>query len=527
MQLEDKAEKILNHLMQYLPHTFPSNLHKKLQKGHTIDIYCWKSQKNLRKEFTDMVDDMEAKGKEDTRLGDINSNGITQGTIWKQLLGFFFPILLGTFFQQLYNTVDAIVVGNILGKEALAAVGGGTGFAVSLLIGFFTGLSSGATVVISQYYGAKDEDRVHKAIHNAFALSLAGGVLVSVAGYITAEPLLKAISTPQDIMPLALRYMHIYFAGGLATVMYNMGAGIFRAFGDSKRPLYFLIAGCVLNIVLDIVFVGPLHMGVAGAAYATVLSQVLSLVLVIVFLRRRTDCCHLVYKDIRFERQMLGKTIYIGLPAGLQAVLYTISNLMIQASINGFGTNAAAAWAAYGKLDSLFWMIISAFGIAITTFVGQNYGAGQIERSKKGVRECLLMSLGATLVIEALYISLSRYGFMLFASDADVIDAGVGILNCIAPFYFTYILIEILSGAIRGTGKALMPTIFTVFGICVLRVLWLRIVPPIYGTLNSVMACYPATWIVTSLAFLVYYLFGNVYSQAKATAISKTDTPET
>lgn len=469
---------------------------------------------------------METKGK-DTRLGDINSNGITQGTIWKQLLGFFFPILLGTFFQQLYNTVDAIVVGNILGKEALAAVGGGTGFAVSLLIGFFTGLSSGATVVISQYYGAKDEDRVHKAIHNAFALSLAGGVLISVAGYITAEPLLKAISTPQDIMPLALRYMHIYFAGGLATVMYNMGAGIFRAFGDSKRPLYFLIAGCVLNIVLDIVFVGPLHMGVAGAAYATVLSQVLSLVLVIVFLRRRTDCCHLVYKDIRFERQMLGKTIYIGLPAGLQAVLYTISNLMIQASINGFGTNAAAAWAAYGKLDSLFWMIISAFGIAITTFVGQNYGAGQIERSKKGVRECLLLSLGATLVIEAIYISLSRYGFMLFASDADVIDAGVGILNCIAPFYFTYILIEILSGAIRGTGKALMPTIFTVFGICVLRVLWLRIVPPIYGTLNSVMACYPATWIVTSLAFLVYYLFGNVYSQAKATAISKTDTPET
>lgn len=456
--------------------------------------------------------------------GGITSNGITQGVIWRQLLGFFFPILLGSFFQQLYNTVDAIIVGNLLGKEALAAVGGGTGTIISLLIGFFTGLASGATVVISQYYGAQDEDRVHKAVHNAIALSIAGGVLVSVVGYATAKPLLKAIDTPDEIMPLALSYIHIYFAGGLATVMYNMGAGIFRAFGDSRRPLYFLVAGCLLNIVLDILFVGPMHMGVEGAAYATVLSQVLSLVLVAICLRRRNDCCRLVYRDIRFDGQMLGKTIYIGLPAGIQAVLYTISNLIIQASINGFGTNAAAAWAAYGKLDSLYWMTISAFGIAITTFVGQNYGAGQIERSKKGVRECLQMSFGATMTIEILYILFSRYGFMLFAQDADVIEIGVGILNAIAPFYFTYIFIEILSGAIRGTGKALMPTIFTIFGICILRVVWLQIVPKAYGTLNSVMACYPATWIVTSLAFLVYYRHGNIYGHAKGKERGKTKT---
>lgn len=446
---------------------------------------------------------------------DIRTNGITQGVIWRQLLGFFFPILLGTFFQQLYNTVDAVIVGNLLGKEALAAVGGGTGTITSLLIGFFTGLASGATVVISQYYGAQDEERVHKAIHNAFALSIVGGILISIAGFATARPLLEIIDTPQEIMPLALRYIHIYFAGGLVTVMYNMGAGIFRAFGDSRRPLYFLIAGCLLNIVLDIVFVGPLHMGVDGAAYATVLSQLLSLVLVVAFLRRRSDCCRLVFKDIRFDGPMLAKTIYIGLPAGIQAVLYTISNLIIQASINGFGTNAAAAWAAYGKLDSLFWMTISAFGLAITTFVGQNYGAGLIDRSKKGVRECLAMSLGATIVIETLYLLFSRYGFMLFSSDSDVIEVGVGILNAIAPFYFTYILIEVLSGAIRGTGKALMPTLFTVFGICILRVVWLQVIPPVYGTLTSVMACYPATWIVTSLAFLIYYRFGNVYGQPK------------
>lgn len=442
---------------------------------------------------------------------DANYNGITEGVIWKQLLNFFFPILLGTFFQQLYNTVDSVVVGNFLGKEALAAVGGGTSTVINLLIGFFTGLATGATVVISQYFGARDDVKVHEAIHDAVALSLVGGVIISVVGYLTAEPLLRLIDTPEDIMPLALSYIHIYFAGGIFIVMYNIGAGIFRAFGDSKSPLYFLIAGCLLNIVLDLLFVGPLHMGVEGAAYATVISQVFSLILVTISLRKKTDSCKLVYKDIKFEKNMLKKTIYIGLPAGLQSVLYTVSNLIIQAEINGFGTNAAAAWAAYGKLDCFFWMILQAFGIAITTFVGQNYGAGQIERSKKGVRTCLYMSFVTTLGIEAIYLAFSRYGFMLFVSDDEVINIGIQILNRIAPFYFTYIFIEILSGAIRGTGKSLVPTLITVFGICVLRMVWLAIVPPIYGTLSSVMACYPATWIVTSLAFFFYYEFGNIY----------------
>ena len=441
----------------------------------------------------------------------INYNGITEGVIWKQLLFFFFPILLGTFFQQLYNTVDTVIVGNFLGKEALAAVGGGTSTVINLLIGFFTGLASGATVVISQYFGAKDDENVHKSIHTAIALSLWGGIIISIAGYLTAEPLLRLIDTPEDIMPLALSYIHIYFAGGIFIVMYNIGAGIFRAFGDSKSPLYFLIAGCLLNIVLDLLFVGPLQLGVKGAAYATVLSQVFSLVLVTISLRRKKDCCKLIYKDIKFEKHMLKKTIYIGLPAGLQSVLYTVSNLIIQADINGFGTDAAAAWAAYGKLDCFFWMILQAFGIAITTFVGQNYGAGQIQRSKKGVRTCLYMTFGSTLAIEAIYLTFSRYGFMLFVSDTAVIDLGVGMLNCIVPFYFTYIFIEILSGAIRGTGKSLVPTLITVFGICVLRVIWLAIVPAKFGTINSVMLCYPVTWTVTSLAFFFYYKFGNIY----------------
>ena len=442
--------------------------------------------------------------------GSINTNGITQGVIWKQLLGFFFPIVFGTLFQQLYNTADAIIVGQMLGKQALAAVGGGTSTAINLLIGFFTGLASGATVIISQYYGAQDEDRVSLAIHSAAAIALYSGILVSVAGFFLSGPLLRAISTPDDIYPLALTYMRIYFGGGVVVVMYNMGSGIFRAFGDSKSPLYFLIAGCLVNIVLDIVLIGVFKMGVAGAAIATVISQVVSLLMVVLKLHRRTDCCRLEFRKIKADSFIMTKTLAIGLPAGIQSIMYSVSNLMIQSGVNGFGTNAAAAWAAYGKLDSLFWMIINAFGIAITTFVGQNYGAGLIDRAKRGVRECLALSLVFTMAMEVLYILLGRYGYLLFTTDEGVIETGEVVLMAIAPYLFTFICVEILSGAIRGTGKALIPTLFTVFGICGLRIAWLAVLP-MGNSLKGVVACYPVTWIFTSVLFIIYYLFGGVY----------------
>ena len=233
---------------------------------------------------------------------DIKANGITEGVIWKQLLSFFFPILLGTFFQQLYNTVDAIVVGQYLGKQALAAVGGGTGTAINLLIGFFTGLSSGATVIISQYFGAKDEEMVSKSIHTAIMLSIVGGIAIMILGLAFSEPLLVAIGTPEDILPMAVTYMHIYFLGSVAIVMYNMGAGIFRAFGDSRRPFYFLLVGCLTNIVLDILLVGFTDLGVAGAAIATVISQVVSVVMVLYVLRKKTDCTKLYFRRITLRQ---------------------------------------------------------------------------------------------------------------------------------------------------------------------------------------------------------------------------------
>lgn len=310
-------------------------------------------------------------------------NQITEGVIWKQLLLFFFPILFGTFFQQLYNTVDAIVVGRFVGKEALAAVGGPTGTLINLLVGFFVGLSSGATVIISQFYGARREDKVGFAVHTSIAFSLLCGAGIMAVGILFAPWALSAMGTPRDILTYAILYMRIFFLGTIPNLIYNMGSGILRAAGDSRRPLFFLITGCVTNIVLDVVLVVYLHMGVAGAAAATILSQTASALFVIIVLTRTEEMYRLRFSRIRLDRRMLNRIIRIGLPAGLQSVMYSLSNVIIQSGVNSLGTDTIAAWTAYGKIDSVFWMIINAFGISITTFVGQNYGAGKMDRVKR------------------------------------------------------------------------------------------------------------------------------------------------
>ncbi|MCR4675933.1 MAG: MATE family efflux transporter [Sphaerochaetaceae bacterium] len=438
-------------------------------------------------------------------------NGITEGVIWKQILKFFFPILFGTLFQQLYNTADAVIVGNFLGKEALAAVGGGTATITNLLIGFFIGLSTGATVIISQYYGAKNEDKVSAAVHNAAALAIVSGIIVTVAGYFSSEWMLRAIKTPEDIFPYALQYMHIYFLGASLNVIFNIGSGIFRAFGDSRRPLYFLIVSCLVNIVLDLVFVGLFRWGIKGAAYATVLSQFVASAMVVLFLAKRDDCCKLCLSKIRFNSFMLKKTLYIGFPGGIQSIMFSLSNLLLQSSINYFGTDTAAAWAAYGRLDSIYWLIINAMGVSVTTFVGQNYGAGYMDRARKGVRTSILISMAGTLVMEALFLLFGRQLFLLFTSDEKVIEIGLEMLNTIAPFFFTFIGVEILSAATRGAGKAIIPTLISIFGICILRIIWIETVSDYFGTLRSVIAVYPFSWIVTSILFIAYYLLGNIF----------------
>ena len=444
---------------------------------------------------------------EEENLVSEKQNGITEGVIWKQLLLFFFPILFGTFFQQLYNAVDAVVVGRFVGKEALSAVGGGTGTVINLLLGFFVGLASGATVVISQYYGAKRAEMVGYAVHTAIAFSLVGGFLMMLLGIPLAPAILRAMNTPADILDLGILYIRIYFLGIIGNLIYNVGSGILRAVGDSRRPLYFLIVSCLSNIVLDILFVAVLRMGVAGAGLATIISQFLSAVMVVVVLMRTNDMHRLSLRRIGFDGRMFARILRIGFPAGLESVLYSLSNIIIQTAINGEGTDPVAAWTVYGKLDVVFWMVISAFGISITTFVGQNYGAGKSERVRKGVRTCLAMSFGTTIVISAfLYLACGTI-YTLFTKDAEVLRIGVEMTRFLVPTYFTYVCIEILSGALRGAGDAWIPTLISLSGICAIRVAWIMAAVPVWPGIRTIIFSYPLTWVITSLLFIVYYCF--------------------
>ena len=436
-------------------------------------------------------------------------NKIVTGVIWQQLLLFFFPILFGTFFQQLYNAADAVIVGRFVGKEALSAVGGGTGTLIQLLVGFFVGLSSGATVIISQYYGAKRAEMVGYAVHTSIAFSLVAGVGMMIVGITVAPWALRAMSTPEDILGPATTYIRIYFLGVIGNLIYNMGAGILRAVGDSKRPLYFLIASCLTNIVLDIAFVIGLHMGVAGAALATILSQALSAVLVLWVLMRTKDMHRLELRKIRFDGRMFRRIIRIGLPAGLQSVMYSLSNIIIQASVNGFGTDVMAAYTAYGKVDGMYWMVINAFGVAITTFVGQNFGARLYDRMKKSINVCLGIAAAVTLLLSGVLMVVAEPLLGLFSDDAQVLEIGLSIVRLIVPTYITYIFIEILSGAMRGAGDSLIPTIMTLTGVCLLRVFWVTVVVSAHHELNVLLLSYPITWIVTSGMFMVYYLRGR------------------
>lgn len=434
---------------------------------------------------------------------------ITEGVIWKQLLTFFFPILLGTFFQQLYNTADAIIVGKFVSKEALAAVGGTTGTLINLIVGFFVGLSSGATVILAQHYGAGRHGDVSRTAHTGITLAFCGGVLITVMGFLLAPALLSMLRTPEDVMGHALSYMRIYFLGMVPSLVYNIGAGILRAVGDSKRPLYFLIASCLVNIVLDVILVLGLEMGVAGAAAATILSQTVSAVLVIAVLAKTGKSYRLQVKKLGFDGPILLRIVKIGLPAGLQSVMYSLSNVIVQSSINSFGTTVMAAWTAWGKMDGTFWMVVSAFGIAITTFTGQNFGAGKVERMRKSVGVCLAMAMGTTVVVSSILLLFGPYVFRMFSDDGAVVAQGMEILRTLAPFFFTYICIEIFSGAVRGAGDTLVPTLMTLVGICVLRTVWLLVIAPQQQSVPFTLYCYPITWTVTSILFLLYYFRGG------------------
>ncbi len=434
-------------------------------------------------------------------------NGITQGVIWKQLLIFFFPLLLGTFFQQLYNTVDAIIIGQFAGKEALSAAGGATGTLINVFVGFFIGISTGATVTISQFYGGGNQEDVSKAVHTAIAMAIAGGAIIMVIGIFGAPLALRWMGTPVEIMDQSLIFIRIIFGGMIANLIYNVGAGILRAIGDSKRPLYILMASVGINIILDFIFVIGFHWNVAGVGCATVISQIFSACMVCVRLMKTKDCYQLRLSNIRFHKGMLSRIIRIGLPAGFQSLMYSSSNVIIQANMNSFGTDTIAAWTAYGKIDAIFWMTISSFGIAITTFVGQNFGAGFYGRVRRGVKVCLGLALSASVGLMIILYFGGTYIFGLFTTDAQVIERGMEILKFLVPAFWTYVFVEILSGSLRGMGNSLLPMIITSLGVCVLRVIWLFTAVPVWPSVRTVITSYPMTWSVTSLLFIIYYRY--------------------
>lgn len=430
---------------------------------------------------------------------------ITEGSIFGQLLLFFFPILFGTFFQQLYNTADAMVVGRFVGKQALAAVGGSTSTLINLLVGFFVGLSSGATVVISQFYGARKADKVHWAVHTSIAFSVIGGIIFMIVGLVGSPWALETMKTPEDVMGHAVVYIRIYFLGIIVNLVYNMGAGILRAVGDSRRPLYFLIASCFTNIILDVLLVAVLRMGVAGAALATITSQLLSAILVVRALMKTDDMYKLEWKKVRIDQRMLQRIVRIGIPAGMQSVMYNISNVIIQAGVNTLGTDNVTAWATYGKVDGLYWMMINALGISATTFVGQNFGAGRLDRVRKGAGACMVIGVVLTASVGVVLYNGGHLLVELFTTDRQVQAISMDLLHFMVPTFITYIAIEILSGTLRGVGDAWMPLVITGIGVCAVRVLWIMFVLPHYHTIIGAAFCYPLTWSLTTVAFVIYY----------------------
>ncbi|EOS63109.1 MULTISPECIES: MATE family efflux transporter [unclassified Anaerotruncus] len=436
-------------------------------------------------------------------------NGITEGVIWKQLLFFFFPILLGTFFQQLYNTADAIIVGKFVGKEALAAVGGTTGTLINLFVNLFVGVSSGTTVTIAQHFGGHNYDDVRRTVHTSILMAVVGGLCMTVLGLLVSRPLLTAMGTPADIMDHALTYLRVYFFGIVAAFLYNIGSGILRAVGDTQRPLYFLMAACLTNIFLDLILVVVFRLGVLGVALATLSSQILAAGLVIFTLMHSNQVYRLFPEELKFTPHVLRSVLKVGIPAGLQSNMYTISNMIIQSAINTFGTNTIAAWTAFGKIDGFFWMILSAYGISVTTFVGQNFGAQKYDRIRQSVRICLGLTLGTAVFCSFFLYFFCEPIFKIFTDDLLVMTEGMQMLRFLVPFYATYICIEVLSGAIRGVGDSLVPMIMTGCGVCLLRIVWVFAALPLRHEMTTVMFSYPLTWSITSLLFVIYYLRGG------------------
>ena len=431
---------------------------------------------------------------------------LTTGAVWKSLLIYFWPILLGSLFQQMYTTVDAIIVGQFAGKAGLAAVDSVYSL-TKLPVKFFVGLSTGATIIVSQYVGAKKGRETGTIIHTAIAFALLGGALLSIAGVVLAPQLLLLMEIPADLYETTLGYTRVYFGGFMVSMLYNIGAGILRAMGNSKTPFHALVAAGICNILLDLLFVGAFHLSAAGAAMATVISQAVSAIYVLRALSRQDDNARLVPSKIRIDVAALCSILALGLPIALQSSLYPIANMLIQSTINATGTDNIAAWALCGKLDFMVWLIADSLASSLSTFVAQNYGAGQFGRARRGVNIGIGLALGFIAILSlGLYLWCEPLGRLFISSaDAGIIGLAATFMHLLAPMYVLYAIGETYACAIRGTGESFRPMVLTLLGTCLIRVLWVLFVVPIQPGILSILMCYPVSWAATAIVFTVYY----------------------
>lgn len=433
---------------------------------------------------------------------------MTEGVIWKQLIFFSIPLLIGNLFQQLYNTVDSIVVGRFIGSEALAAVGSSTPL-INLIIGMFMGIAVGAGVIISQYYGAKSGEKMGWAVHTSIALSIIGGLGLSVVGVACSPLILSWMKTPESVMVPSVLYFRIYFLGSLFNLLYNMGAGILQAVGDSKRPLLYLCIASVTNIVLDILFVGVFHMNVDGVAYATIISQFISAALVMAALMRTDDIYRVELKKIRIDVRMMKRILRLGIPSGIQQSIISFSNVIVQANVNVFGPMAMAGFGAYNKIDGFVILPTQSFCMAATTFTGQNIGAGRLDRVKKGMKQGTVICLVVSALISVLLFFEAGRVLEIFSSDSGVIRYGLITMYIMVPFYAILSIHQILMGTLRGAGKSMQTMLISVGNMCVLRIIYISMVVPMLHSYEAVIWCYPVTWITTVLMDFAYMKWGK------------------
>ena len=433
---------------------------------------------------------------------------MTEGAIWKKILFFSIPLILGNLFQQLYNTVDSIIVGNFIGSNALAAVGSGGSF-INLLIGFCVGASAGAGVVISQAYGAQDKERLYKAVHTTVAIAITAGIVVTIAGIVLAPVVHKVMGTPTEVYQDAVTYLRVYFGGMVFSVVYNMSAGILNAVGNSRRSLIYLMIAAFSNIILDLFFVVVLKMGVVGVALATDISQFLSCVFIIGYLLKTNEIYKLKFKEIRFHRNLVTNIIKIGLPTGIQNIVIALSNVIIQSGINSFGAVVMAGFTSYVKIDGFNFLPVMSFSMAATTFTGQNIGAGKIDRVKKGMKVSLAMGMGYAMATGFLLYNIAPLAMGIFTQDPEVVECGVYLMKFFCPFYWILAFIHVMAGTIRGTGKTLPPMIIILVSLCLFRIVWIATVVPVIGELYGLIMVYPLSFVVGAILTILYSKFGK------------------